>query len=86
MTDPYIPSLGFCSVGYDFYGCYAQSGDITSCCCKQKICPDCTTANRNCYLTDPVIPALGSCAAGKSFYGCYNNAGAVASCCCMPHA
>ena len=45
LTDPYIPSLGFCLAGYDFYGCYALSGDITSCCCKPSIQPDCTTVD-----------------------------------------
>ncbi|CAG9811780.1 unnamed protein product [Chironomus riparius] len=45
FTDPYIPSLGFCLAGYDFYGCYELSGDITNCCCKLNIQPDCTTAD-----------------------------------------
>ena len=42
LTDPFIPSLGYCLAGYDFYGCYDKNGDITKCCCKPNIQTDCT--------------------------------------------
>lgn len=33
VTDPVIPSLGFCSNNQVFYGCYNAAGAVTSCCC-----------------------------------------------------